>query len=60
MTNGYYDMLPGEVEVKILDHGYYVASKQDALNLSIGSLFTAPNGQWYVKVHNDYRRWTWT
>jgi hypothetical protein len=61
MLNGYYDMTFGETKVEVLDNGDYVVSREDALKLPIGSLFTASNGQWYVKVgDNDYRRWTWT
>lgn len=62
MANGYYNMLnPDETRVKVLNNGDYVVSKEDALLLPVGTLFTAPNGQWYVKIgDNDYRRWTWT
>ena len=61
MSNGYYDMSPGELKIKVIDNGDCMVSEEEALELPIGTLFTAINGQWYVKVgDSDYRRWTWT
>jgi|13_taG_2_1085334.scaffolds.fasta_scaffold16684_3 hypothetical protein len=63
LDSGFYEKAEGEDTVKalVLRDGYYSVDEETAKTFSVGDLFTAINGQWYLKVGvEDYRAWSWT
>ena len=62
---GYYEQsmreyLAGMQKVQPLEETAQVASEEEAEELEVGTVFLAPNGQWYIVAgERTYRRWYW-
>jgi hypothetical protein len=60
-SRGYYSLKEGEpTPIKPTKVVAYMVTEEDAETFSVGDVFTARNGQWYIKIaSNDYRPWVW-
>lgn len=57
---GYYNKKEGEKEIKPIFSGKYMVEEFDAIFLPVGTVFTARNGRWYIKVDLwHFRPWHW-
>jgi len=60
LDGGFYEKAEEEETVKALVLRDYNVDEETAKTFSVGDVFMALNGQWYLKVGaEDYRAWTW-
>jgi hypothetical protein len=60
LDGGFYEKAEGEDTVRALVLRDYNVDEETAKTFSVGDVFMAINGQWYLKVGaEDYRAWSW-